>query len=146
MVTQGESLITGKASSTLPTPPPPFYEPSYESIPAAGINTVYVIESRSTLACYVGSTCNALGRLALHNSRRGAVITAWVQDWRFKACVLGFPNGREGLAEARSFETKLLHFPSQPHLPFFEWLRAIHFLLDKENVNRPLSPLWAQLF
>ena len=129
-----------------PIPDPrPFYDRGVQSLPGAGIRAVYILESTSTKACYPESTDNVFRRLAEHSSRRGAVITAWIQDWSVKACVLGFPHGLLGRTQARAIELKLLHSPVVPHLPLYEWVRLIHLLVPQHNADS-VSTLWVQLF
>lgn len=140
------NLIDSKVPAPSTTLPVQFYDSSAESLPPPGVNLVYILESQGTRACYVGGTDNILRRLQEHNSRRGAVMTAWTQDWRVKACILGFATGDQGLSHVKNCETKLQHLAPVPHLPLHEWIRLAHFMVERENCKPLRTPLWIKLF
>ena len=134
---------------TLPNPPPPIPEPSFydaaiQGLPPHGVNTVYIIESKEHSICYVGSTGTAQRRLSQHNAKRGALETAWTQDWVMKACILGFTTGQEGRGDAYRVESLLRRKPLVPHPLFFEWLRMAQYLVEELNADRAI-PLWVQV-
>ena len=62
----------------------------------------------------MGSTDNMFRRVQQLNSGRGAVITAWLRDWRVKALVLGFGTsaGEQGRTDWAGLKWAELGKPS----------------------------------